>query len=77
MAEAFFWTKSGISLTLQAKLLRVLQDGEFERIGSSKSIHVNVRTLAATHRNPEALVKAGAMRISITGSMSSRSSCQL
>jgi DNA-binding NtrC family response regulator len=51
-----------LSLPLQAKLLRVLQEREFERIGSSKSIRVNVRILAATHRNLEALVKAGEFR---------------
>jgi len=39
-----------LSLELQAKLLRVLQDGEFERLGSSKTLHVDVRVLAATNR---------------------------
>jgi DNA-binding NtrC family response regulator len=51
-----------LSLPLQAKLLRVLQEKEFERVGSSKPIRVNVRVLAATHRNLEALVKAGQFR---------------
>ena len=40
-----------LSLELQAKLLRVLQDGEFERLGSSKTRKVDVRVLAATNRN--------------------------
>ena len=40
-----------LPLNLQAKLLRVLQDGEFERLGSGKSIKVNVRVIAATNRN--------------------------
>lgn len=40
-----------LPLELQVKLLRVLQDGEFERIGSSKTLKVDVRVLAATNRN--------------------------
>ena len=51
-----------LPLPLQAKLLRVLQEREFERLGSSKPIRVDVRILAATHRNLEALVKTGQFR---------------
>jgi two-component system NtrC family response regulator len=51
-----------LPLLLQAKLLRVLQEKEFERIGSSNPVRVNVRILAATHRVLEALVKAGQFR---------------
>ncbi len=40
-----------LSLEVQAKLLRVLQDGEFERLGSSKTLHTDVRVLAATNRD--------------------------
>ncbi|HEY8377282.1 MAG TPA: sigma 54-interacting transcriptional regulator, partial [Nannocystis sp.] len=45
-----------IPLTLQSKLLRVLQDREFERVGGRKTIRVDVRILAATNRNLEDMV---------------------
>ncbi len=51
-----------LSLDLQTRLLRVLQDGEFERLGSSKPIKVNVRVIAATNRNLIDMVKAGKFR---------------
>lgn len=47
---------------LQAKLLRVLQEREFERVGSSLPISVDVRVLAATHRDLERLLKTGQFR---------------
>jgi DNA-binding NtrC family response regulator len=47
---------------LQAKLLRVLQEREFERVGSSQSLKVNVRVLSATHRDLETLMKSGHFR---------------
>jgi PAS domain S-box-containing protein len=47
---------------LQVKLLRVIQENEFERLGSSKTIKVNVRIIAATNRNLEADVKKGLFR---------------
>ena len=49
-------------LPMQAKLLRVLEEGEIERIGGDKPISVNVRVLVATHRNLETLVREGKFR---------------
>ncbi len=51
-----------LPLGLQAKLLRVLQDGEFERVGSSHTIKVDVRIIAATNRNLEEEVHNGRFR---------------
>ena len=48
--------------TLQAKLLRVLQDGEFEKLGDSRTIKTDVRLITATNRDLEALVKEGKFR---------------
>ena len=47
---------------MQAKLLRVLQEGEVERVGGSKSISVDVRIIAATNQNLEELIKAKQFR---------------
>jgi formate hydrogenlyase transcriptional activator len=51
-----------IPLDIQAKLLRLLQDGEFERLGSSRTIKVDVRIVAATNRNLEFEVEQGRFR---------------
>jgi TyrR family helix-turn-helix protein len=51
-----------MSLYLQAKLLRFLNDGKFRRIGSDREIRVNVRIISATHRNLRKMVAEGAFR---------------
>jgi formate hydrogenlyase transcriptional activator len=51
-----------LPMETQVKLLRVLQEQEFEAIGSSKTIKVNVRVVAATNRNLEDLVREGKFR---------------
>jgi transcriptional regulator with GAF, ATPase, and Fis domain len=51
-----------LPLELQAKLLRVLHDREFERLGSSKTLTTDARIIAATNRNLDKLVEQGAFR---------------
>ncbi len=51
-----------LPLDLQAKLLRVLQTGEFQRLGGTKTQHANVRLVAATNRNLPERIKAGEFR---------------
>jgi Nif-specific regulatory protein len=51
-----------ISPTFQAKLLRVLQEGEFERVGGAKTLVVDVRVVAATNKDLEAEVQEGSFR---------------
>jgi DNA-binding NtrC family response regulator len=51
-----------IPLAVQAKLLRVLQDGEFTRVGSNVPVRVNVRVIAATNRNLETDIQTGRFR---------------
>src|ERR1700685_638434 len=58
-----FLDESGdMPVAMQAKLLRVLEEGEVERVGGDKPIQVNVRVLVATHRNLEDLVKQNGFR---------------
>lgn len=51
-----------MSMPMQVKLLRVLQERSFERVGSNKTIPCNVRIIAATHRNLETAIKTGDFR---------------
>jgi sigma-54 dependent transcriptional regulator, flagellar regulatory protein len=51
-----------MSLQMQVKLLRILQERSFERVGSNRTIHCNVRIIAATHRDLDAAILAGRFR---------------
>ena len=51
-----------IGLELQPKLLRAVQEQEFERLGSARTIQVSVRIIAATHRNLRAMIREGEFR---------------
>lgn len=54
-----------LPLDAQARLLRVLQEGEIRKIGSVETRHVNVRLIAATHRDLRALSKSGEFRLDL------------
>lgn len=58
----FFDEIGDMSLATQAKLLRVLQEGEFERLGGTEAIKVDVRILAATNRDLEKEIREGRFR---------------
>jgi len=51
-----------LPIELQSKLLRIIEEGSFERLGSTKPLHVNVRIIAATNRDLEHEVKGGTFR---------------
>src|SRR5207344_2982674 len=51
-----------MSLSLQAKLLRVLQDREFHRVGGTRLVSVNIRIIAATNKDLRQAVKTGQFR---------------
>ena len=65
-------------LAMQAKLLRVLEEGEIERVGGDRPMPVDVRVVVATHRNLEELVRQGAIpaRTSTIASTSSPFCCR-
>ena len=59
----FFLDEIGdMPLAMQAKLLRVLEEGEIERVGGDQPVRVDVRVVVATHRNLEEQVKQGTFR---------------
>ena len=51
-----------MSQFLQVKLLRVLQEGEFERVGGTKTLRTNMRVIAASNRNLEEAIEQGILR---------------
>lgn len=51
-----------VSLTMQAKLLRLIQDHEYERLGGNRTLAADIRVVAATHRDLEHLVESGQLR---------------
>src|SRR5204863_395556 len=53
---------ANVPMNQQTKLLRVIETGEFERVGSSKTLHANVRIVSATNANPHEEVAAGRFR---------------
>jgi formate hydrogenlyase transcriptional activator len=59
----FFLDEIGdITMDLQPKILRVLQEQEFERLGSTRTVHVDVRMIAATHRDLEGMIRNNQFR---------------
>lgn len=54
-----------MSLNTQAKMLRLLQDGSFERVGGNESLRVDVRVIAATNKNLEEMVQDGRFRLDL------------
>lgn len=51
-----------MNISVQAKILRLIQEGTFERVGGNKTIKINARILAATHKNLEEMISKGTFR---------------
>jgi nitrogen regulation protein NR(I) len=51
-----------MTLATQAKILRLLQDGQFQRVGGNETIHTDVRAIAATNKNLEAMIRSSQFR---------------
>jgi DNA-binding NtrC family response regulator len=63
LSEGIFESEiANVPMNQQTKLLRVIETGEFERVGSSKTLHANVRIVSATNANPHEEVAAGRFR---------------
>jgi two-component system response regulator AtoC len=58
----FFDEIGEVSLVMQTKLLRLIQDREYERLGGTRTLHADIRFIAATHRDLRHMVEAGAFR---------------
>ncbi|MGD8413896.1 MAG: sigma-54 dependent transcriptional regulator [Candidatus Latescibacterota bacterium] len=58
----FFDEVGDIPMSVQVKLLRMIQFGEFQRVGGNETIEVDVRLIAATHRNLEEMIREGTFR---------------
>jgi transcriptional regulator with PAS, ATPase and Fis domain len=59
-------------LATQAKMLRLLQDGQFQRIGGNEVLRADVRIVAATHQNLEAMIEAGTIAFRVYSSRPSK-----
>jgi transcriptional regulator with PAS, ATPase and Fis domain len=64
-SSIFFDEIGDLPVVIQAKLLRVLQERSFRRVGGEEKIHIDVRVIAATNRNLEDAMKAGAFRMDL------------
>jgi formate hydrogenlyase transcriptional activator len=54
-----------LPISLQAKMLQILQDGQFERVGDSRSVQIDCRVIAATNRDLQECIRAGTFRVDL------------